>query len=104
MSTDFEVLTADELYSLHTEVATVLKKKLIAKKDVLEDQLRRLHPPRDRVTTRARRRYPPVKAKFQNPDQPSETWSGRGKRPRWLDKQLRIGKLIDDFQILRIAS
>jgi DNA-binding protein H-NS len=100
----FEALTVDQLYSVLAEVNAALKKKMIAKQDVLEDQLRRLHPPRDHGITQARRPYPPVKAKFQNPDQPSETWSGRGKRPRWLEKQLRFGKLIDDFRIHGIAS
>ena len=46
-----------------------------------------------------RRPYPPVSPKYRNPDQPSETWSGRGKQPRWLVAQLRLGKRIEDFSI-----
>jgi DNA-binding protein H-NS len=104
MANDFEALTTDELYLLHLEITAVLKEKLAAKKHLLEQQLHRLHPLDNHEITQARRPYPPVKAKFRNPDQPSETWSGRGKRPRWLDKHLRSGKRIDDFRILRIAS
>jgi DNA-binding protein H-NS len=33
---------------------------------------------------RAQRKYPRVFPKFRNPKEPSETWSGRGKQPRWL--------------------
>jgi DNA-binding protein H-NS len=102
MANDFEALTADELYLLHLDVTAVLKKKLVARKDVLDGQLHRLHLP-DRPITRSHRPYPPVRAKFRNPDQPSESWSGRGKRPRWLDAQLRSGKQIDDFRIDRAA-
>jgi hypothetical protein len=40
-----------------------------------------------------------VLPKFRNPDQPSETWAGRGKKPRWLTKQLRAGPRLDDFRI-----
>jgi H-NS histone family len=63
------------------------------KKRELEERLRQLQLVGDQFTP-SRRPYPPVKAKFRNPDQPSETWSGRGKRPRWLDAKLRSGEQI----------
>jgi H-NS histone family len=44
-----------------------------------------------------RRPYPKV-PKYQNPAQPSETWSGRGK-PRWLAPRLSAGKKIDYFRV-----
>jgi DNA-binding protein H-NS len=103
MANDLEALTADELYLLHLDVTAVLREKLVAKQSALEKQLQRLHPPDDHEITRSRRPYPPVRAKFRNPDRPSESWSGRGKRPRWLDAQLRSGKQIDDFRIDRAA-
>ncbi len=89
---DFEGLTIDDLFKLHTELSAVLTEKLIAKKAALDKRLRRLHPLDDREITRARRPYPSVKAKFRNPDQPLETWSGRGRRPCWLIAQLKIGQ------------
>ena len=104
MTSDFEALTADELYLLHLEVAAVLREKLVAKKNVFEERLQQLHPTNVHEITQARRPYPTVKAKFRNPNQPSETWSGRGKRPPWLDAQLRSGTPIDNFRIDRIAS
>ena len=51
------------------------------------------------VKSRARRPYPAVVPKYRNPEQPSETWAGRGKTPRWLTAQLNSGKRIDDFRI-----
>jgi len=49
----------------------------------------------------ARRPYPQVFPKYRNPAEPSETetWAGRGKKPRWLTAQLKSGKRIDDFRI-----
>ena len=41
---------------------------------------------------RQRRPYPKVLPKHRNPKNPAETWSGRGKQPRWLTAQLRSGK------------
>jgi len=98
MLDDFEGRTTDELFELHAEIAAVLAEKLNAKKAELDERLQQLQAGGDQVTP-TRRPYPPVKAKFRNPDQPSETWSGRGKRPRWLDAKLQSGEQIDDFRI-----
>jgi DNA-binding protein H-NS len=40
-----------------------------------------------------------VAAKYGNPDNPAETWAGRGLGPRWLAAAIRFGKKIDDFLI-----
>ncbi|WP_442894891.1 H-NS histone family protein [Bradyrhizobium sp. AZCC 1610] len=34
-----------------------------------------------------------------NPDNPSETWSGRGKIPRWLATLIASGRNRDEFRI-----
>src|SRR5215510_11178150 len=40
-----------------------------------------------------------VAAKYANPDDPSETWTGRGRKPRWLAAKLKSGDRIDKFLI-----
>jgi len=40
-----------------------------------------------------------VAAKYVNPDDPSETWTGRGRKPRWLAAKLKGGDRIDKFLI-----
>ena len=40
-----------------------------------------------------------VAAKYRNPDNPSETWSGRGHQPRWLQAQLAAGRTLADVTI-----
>ena len=45
-----------------------------------------------------RRRQPP-KQKYRNPAKPSQTWSGRGKKPAWVEKGLEQGKSLKDPQI-----
>ena len=40
-----------------------------------------------------------VPAKYRNPDNSSETWSGRGHRPRWLLQQLEKGRAMSDLLI-----
>ena len=39
------------------------------------------------------------KAKFQNPANPEQSWTGRGKRPGWLREALGQGARLEDFAI-----
>jgi DNA-binding protein H-NS len=40
-----------------------------------------------------------VAPKYRNPDNPSETWTGRGRQPRWLAEKTKKGAKIADFAI-----
>lgn len=40
-----------------------------------------------------------VAAKYANPDDPSETWTGRGRKPRWLTAKLQEGSKMEKFLI-----
>lgn len=40
-----------------------------------------------------------VAPKYRNPADPSQTWSGRGKRPRWFNDALAKGKKEKDLLI-----
>lgn len=41
-----------------------------------------------------KRRIPP---KYRNPKDSSQTWTGRGKQPRWIREQLASGKKLTDL-------
>jgi len=101
MNLDIRSLSTDELWVLREKIAATLDAKLTAEKETLEKRLWRLRKVGVDHTDKVpkRRPYPVVFPKFRNPDDPSETWAGRGKQPRWLRKQLRSGKRMDDFRI-----
>jgi hypothetical protein len=40
-----------------------------------------------------------VAPKYRNPDNPAETWAGRGLKPRWMAAALKSGRKMDDFLI-----
>ena len=40
-----------------------------------------------------------VQAQYQNPADNAQTWSGRGRQPRWIAEGLAGGKSLDDFKI-----
>ena len=88
---DLESMSMDELWSLHEFVASVLARKISADLHGVPHDVKK--------ESRARRPYPQALPKYRNPAEPSETWSGRGKRPRWLTAQLRSGKRLDGYLI-----
>lgn len=105
-----EGMSLDELWAFHEQIVEVLSSRMTAEKQELEqrlDQLRRgqrkggvLELDRaPSARTIGRRSYPQVLPKYQNPSDPNETWSGRGKQPRWLVSALKAGGRIEDFLI-----
>jgi DNA-binding protein H-NS len=40
-----------------------------------------------------------VAPKYRNPEDPAETWAGRGLKPRWLQAAIKSGKKVEDFLI-----
>jgi len=98
-------LSTDELWTLREKITAALTLKIAAEKDVLEERLRLLTRGHGQAHDTTRRRpYPTVFPKFRNPDEPSQTWAGRGRPPRWLTAQLKLGKRIDDFRIDSVAA
>ena len=110
---DLKSLSIDDLWALHEQVGAVLSEKITAEKRGLEERLAKLKSgllekaaikhAAMKMAARpvGRRKYPPVLPKYQNPNDPSETWAGRGKQPRWLVSELKAGKKMDDFLIHR---
>jgi DNA-binding protein H-NS len=109
---DLEAMSTDEMWRLHEEIIRVLSVKLTSEKRALEKRLAQLRSQKmekPRLTSASRqlrkaiaskrRKYPKVFPKYQNPTQPSETWSGRGKKPRWLTAALNAGREIEEFVI-----
>ena len=41
----------------------------------------------------------PAPAKFKNPDNASQTWSGRGRQPEWYKSAIAGGKKPEDLKI-----
>lgn len=107
---DFEAMSLDELWTLHELLSGILAERIVVEKRELEQRLVQLNRGREKEASselnssdgdraRQRRKYPRVLPKYQNPSMPTETWSGRGKKPRWLVSALTAGRKIEDFKI-----
>lgn len=56
-------------------------------------------PPVKRAGARSSTKGIKVAPKYRNPLNPAETWSGRGKQPRWLAMAVAEGGKLEDFKI-----
>ena len=96
-SIDGLIAERDRIDRLIRERIGAEKKALAAKLELIErfearTIAHRLAPP---STTR---RKATVAPKYRNPAT-GETWAGRGKRPRWMQKAIAAGHRQDDFRI-----
>lgn len=107
---DLEAMSIDDLWSLHEEISGILSARITSEKRELEKRLAVLTRGRDVIEMgdsshshiangKVRRKYPRVVPKYRNPQAPAETWSGRGKQPRWLVAAIKNGRKIEDFKI-----
>jgi DNA-binding protein H-NS len=113
---NLDAMSIDEVWQLHEEIGQVLSVRLTSEKRELEKRLARLRREGEirqseladeqplKGAARERRKYPRVVPKYRNPDEPSETWSGRGKQPRWLVAALKTGHTIEEFAISNSES
>lgn len=107
---NLDAMSVDEMWQLHEEISQILTVRLASEKRELEKRLAQLRYEKEipavvRASERSkdaggeRRKYPRVFPKYRNPNEPSETWSGRGKQPRWLTSALKSGRAIEEFVI-----
>ena len=107
---DLEAMDLEELWHLHEELTDILAERISAEKRELEKRLSQLNraeqigeatsPSEETEADRPRRKYPKVLPKYYNPSAPTETWSGRGKQPRWLAAALQSGHKLEEFRII----
>lgn len=101
---DLKSISLDDLWDLHGQVTAELSRRMSDEKTKLEERLRQLQAAGSTARPNHERRpYPKVRPKYRNPKNPSETWAGRGKQPRWLRAQLRSGKKLNDFLIQKLS-
>jgi DNA-binding protein H-NS len=97
---DLASLSVDELWKYRQSIDVVLRAKITVELTELKRRLVLLNSrPISSTTGQKRRSYPVVQPRYCNPENPSETWSGRGNQPRWVRMQLSLGKQLEDFRI-----
>lgn len=104
MNIDLNKLSLKDLRALKARVEKAIADfEIRAKKEArekLETQARALgFSLSELVELPKRKSARPAAPKYANPDDPLQTWSGRGRRPRWVEAALKSGKSLDDLAI-----
>lgn len=102
--TDLNTLSLAELKKLQKDVAKAIdefkdrerKAALAAAEAAAKEHGFSLAQLLDEKAVKPRKTVAP---KYANPENPSETWSGRGRKPRWVVAALDAGKSLDDLLI-----
>jgi DNA-binding protein H-NS len=93
----------DELLALKGKVEAAISSRVLQERKRLTESLQRLDAfdvksgSKPRTNGHGKRRT--LAPKFRNPAKPSETWAGRGNRPRWLIAALKSGKKLEAFAV-----
>jgi DNA-binding protein H-NS len=103
---DLERMPLDDLWNLHERIVAILDGKLVQETRKLEENLNGLNRKFGRTPADApqsappqRRPYPKVPQKYCNPKYPTQTWSGRGKKPRWVKTLMAKGASLEDLRV-----
>jgi DNA-binding protein H-NS len=101
-------MSLDKLVALKNQVEAALGAKVAEERRMLEaglSKLARFQGGTRSKTALGRGAKGPVAPKYRNPENPAETWAGRGLKPRWLAAAIKSGnKKIDDFLIAGAPS
>ena len=92
-----EKMPTAKLESLRAEVEAMIASKVAERRHELQSQLSELLQITGTKLGRGKARS--VAAKYRNPKNADEVWSGRGRMPLWLGAAIKSGKEREDFLI-----
>jgi DNA-binding protein H-NS len=92
-------MSIEKLAALREQVEAALSSKVLEQRRALESSLSKLGRFQGGKSPKAARGYGAIAPKYRNPENPAETWAGRGLKPRWLTAAIKSGKKAEDFLI-----
>ncbi|RLA11264.1 MAG: H-NS histone family protein [Gammaproteobacteria bacterium] len=109
MNTDLAHMSIEDLQQLISNAEDTIKKIQREKRSEVVRQMRQLATtigvsidivPESRATSkRTGAQRPKTPPKFHNPADPSQTWTGRGPKPKWFKDAIASGKNPDALLI-----
>ncbi|MDW4549117.1 H-NS histone family protein [Defluviimonas sp. D31] len=104
MKFDLDAMSLKELKTLQAQVSKKIedfeeRKKREALAAIKEQAQAMGYTLADLVDVAPVKKRKSAKPKYANPENSAETWTGRGRRPRWVDAALKAGKSLDDLAI-----
>lgn len=103
-NTDLSKLSIEELQALAQDIEREIVSRREAERERVLAQMRELAASlglslEDVLRQERGKSGGIVPPKYRNPNDPSLTWTGRGKRPTWVNEALAAGKSLEDLAI-----
>src|SRR6516165_6470201 len=100
LTPNLKSMSVDKLSKLKDQIEAALTTRVADERRALQAQLGKLARFADgKVRFKGAGSRGVVPPKYRNPDNPAETWAGRGLKPRWLAAALKTGKKLEQFAI-----
>jgi DNA-binding protein H-NS len=101
---DLKQYSDSDIDELESMISRVRKSRAKAKVKEVQKQVEALAEqlgvsPADVVAGRVSKPAKTAKPKYADPDNPANTWTGRGNQPVWLREAIEAGKSLEDFAI-----
>jgi DNA-binding protein H-NS len=109
---DWSEFTDEEIERFISELEAERKKRGEEKRRALKEQIKsmakehgislaELFPQagRDKSQRKEKHKRGDQTVKYRNPTEPSQTWTGNGRKPAWLVEALASGKTLEDFKV-----
>lgn len=103
--TDFQNLSADELQAVISNAEKALKSKKANQRKEIIAQIKDLAASIDiaidiqETEKKSSRKGTKAAIKYRHPENPEQTWTGRGVMPRWMRALLDAGHSKSEFEI-----
>lgn len=107
MSIDLESMTRQQLIALRNDVEKALSSVAERERRAAMEAIQRAAAEHGFSLTeltgvelpKSRGRKSGAPAKYRNPEDDTQTWSGRGRRPEWVNAALAAGKGLEDLAV-----
>ncbi|PJE26512.1 DNA-binding protein H-NS [Pseudooceanicola antarcticus] len=100
---DLNAFSLDELKQLQKDIAKAIKdfddRRKAEARAALEAKAGELGFSLNDLVAPGSSKKQKLPAKYRNPEDPTQTWSGRGRRPQWVTDALDAGKGLEDLAI-----
>jgi len=104
MSIDLEKMSLEELKQLQKDVDKAIKGFEERKRAEAQARLDAVAKEmgfslNDLMGGKGKKSKSTLPPKYMHPEDPTLTWTGRGRKPKWLTEALDAGKSLEDFEI-----
>lgn len=100
---DLSKLSIEELQSLARDIEAETVNRRVVEKERVLNQMRDLASSLGMTLEELMRQEgisgSTVPVKYRHPENPGLTWSGRGKRPAWVNEALASGRTLEDLSV-----